>query len=105
MIHRPGHKAGHVIHRTKKVGSAFYMLTSTVIPVLNSPPERTGTDFSATSISRPASSRLTSNSFYILLLRSSQLTSTVISVPLSWTRPLLSVVGFVDEQNTAHLPV
>ena len=36
---------------------------------------------------------LTGNSFYILLLRSSQLMSTVIPVPLSWTRPLLSVVG------------
>ena len=35
----------------------------------------------------------TGNFFYILLLRSSQVTSTVIPVPLSWTRPLLSVVG------------
>ena len=48
---------------------------------------------------------LTDNSFYILLLHCSQLTCTVIPVPLSWTWPLLSVVGFVDEQNTADLSV
>ena len=47
----------------------------------------------------------TSNSFYILLLRSSQLMSTVIPVPLSWTQPLLSVVGFARISRILHICV